>query len=461
MSEENQENSKNSVLETTKKIIGLCPICDNCLGRQFAMLSTGLTNAERGRSIKTVLAMQASAVNDNALLEDLASTFRPARLKLGRKNVEDASCAICLGEMTAQKLDNWAEKAANALQQWDYNTFLVGTKMSGLLAEIEELLLADGGSTHAEPFKSELNREVGKLIAAKTRKQVELKKPDMVVHLNVDSGEVELQIASIFIYGRYRKLIRGIPQTRWPCRECHGKGCPRCGGTGRMYQESVDELIRPAVMEAANADDTTFHGAGREDIDALMLGTGRPFIVEVVRPKRRTFDLVVLQTEINRQALGKVEVSNLEMVKGDLVEKIKDAAFEKTYMARVLLGSEVPEEKLKSVLKELVGLIDQRTPTRVSHRRADKFRARNVYSADLNEVHGRSVKITIRGDSGLYIKELISGDSGRTKPSLAESLGVDAVVEELDVINVGGESDGTSSWNAKENKRQAEQNGKD
>lgn len=449
----NIENSKEGILATACKILTLGPICDNCLGRQFAMLSTGLTNAERGSAIKTVLAMDAAALKDTSLLEDLAPSSRSARLSIGRKDEEDARCSVCLGEMRPENLNMWADRAAEALRDWEYSTFLVGTKMSGLLAENEELLLADGGSTHAEPFKSELNREVGKLVQAKTGKQVELKKPDVVVHLNLIKGEVELQVASVYIYGRYRKLIRGIPQTRWPCRVCKGLGCPRCNGSGRMYLESVDELIKPAVMEAALAEDTTFHGAGREDIDARMLGTGRPFIVEAVRPKRRIIDLDKLKQEINRQAAGKVEVDELETVSGDLVEKIKDAAFEKTYRALVRLGSEVPEEKLKSVLKELVGLVDQRTPTRVSHRRADKFRARNVYSADLTEVYGRSIRVTIRGDSGLYIKELISGDGGRTKPSLAESLGVDAVVEELDVINVGGESDGSSSWNAKEDKR--------
>jgi len=447
------ENSKEGILATARTVLTLGPICDNCLGRQFAMLSTGLTNRERGSAIKIVLAMEAAALTDTSLLDDLAPSFRSARLSIGRKDEEDARCSVCLGEMKPENLNRWADRALEALREMEYSTFLVGTKMSGLLAENEELLLADGGSTHAEPFKSELNREVGKLVAAKTAKQVQLKKPDVVVHLNLDKSEVELQVASIYIYGRYRKLIRGIPQTRWPCRICKGKGCERCEGTGRMYRESVDELIKPAVIEAALAEDTTFHGAGREDIDARMLGTGRPFIVEAVRPKKRTIDLYKLRREIVRQAAGKVEVSELEMVSGDLVEKIKEAAYEKTYQALVKLGSEVPEEKLKSVLKELVGLIDQRTPTRVSHRRADKFRARNVYSADLTEVSGRSVRITIRGDSGLYIKELISGDGGRTKPSLAESLGVDAVVEELDVINVGGESDGSSSWNAKEDER--------
>lgn len=453
MSSENQENPVENILETAKRIVALGPICDNCLGRQFAMLSTGLTNAERGRSIKTVLAMQASAADDKALQEELAPSFRPARLKLGRKNEEDAACTICLGEMRPEKLEAWAEKAAAAMQGREYATLLVGTRMSGLLAENEELLLADGGSRHAEPFKSELNREVGKRLSAKTGKQVSLKSPDVVVHLNLESGDVDLQIASLFIRGRYRKLLRGIPQTRWPCRECHGRGCPRCEGTGRMYQESVDELIKPAVIEATGAEDTVFHGAGREDIDARMLGTGRPFIVEAVRPKVRTIDLGKLQEEICRQADGKVEVLELKPAEASMVERLKEATFRKTYQALVKFGAEVSEEKLKSSLNELVGLVDQRTPNRVSHRRADKHRARAVHSIDLIEISGGSARINIEGDSGLYIKELISGDGGRTRPNLADALRVDAVVEELDVIDVGGESDGTSSRNAEEVKR--------
>ena len=450
MSEDNSDKAKESILSAARRIISLGPICDSCLGRQFAMLATGFTNAERGRSLKSVLAMQAGADEDGVILEELAPSFLPARLKLGRKGEDDAPCSVCLGEMAPANLDLWAEKAARALAEWEYRTLLVGTRMSGLLAENEELVVADGGSVHAEPFKSELNREVGKRLSALTGKAVDLKSPDVVVHLNLETGEVELQLSSIFIRGRYRKLVRGIPQTRWPCRECRGRGCERCGGTGRMYPESVDELIRPAVMQAAKAEDTVFHGAGREDIDARMLGSGRPFIVEAVRPRMRSIDLSRLEEEICRQAEGKVEVTGLSWADSAMVERLKEAAFEKTYSALVRLGGEVAEEKLKSVLKELEGSIDQRTPTRVSHRRADKLRVRRVHRADLIEMTGNTARIEIRGDSGLYIKELISGDGGRTSPNLAEALKVDAIVEELDVIDVGGESDGTSSRNAEE-----------
>jgi tRNA pseudouridine synthase 10 len=432
------DDTRDEILNTAKRIVKLGPICDSCLGRQFAMLSTGLTNIKRGHAIKTVLAMQASSQNDRELLEDLAPSSESARLSLGRKGEEDERCWVCLGEMRRENLDAWAERAAAALEGREYSTFLVGTRMSGLLAENEELLLSDGGSGSAEPFKSELNREVGKLIAARTGRKTDFEHPDVVVHLLLDRSQVELQVASLYIRGRYRKLVRGIPQSRWPCRACHGRGCERCGGTGRMYQESVDELIRPATIEAAQAEDTVFHGAGREDIDARMLGTGRPFVVEALRPKVRTIDLSWLEEEINRRAEGKVEVHELSFADQKTVERLKEGPFEKTYSALVELGSEIAEEKLKSVLKELVGSIDQQTPTRVSHRRADKIRVRKVYSADLAEVSGRLARIIIRGDSGLYIKELISGDGGRTRPSLASALGVDAVVVELDVTDVGG-----------------------
>jgi tRNA pseudouridine synthase 10 len=182
------DDTRDEILNTAKRIVKLGPICDSCLGRQFAMLSTGLTNIKRGHAIKTVLAMQASSQNDRELLEDLAPSSESARLSLGRKGEEDERCWVCLGEMRRENLDVWAERAAAALEGREYSTFLVGTRMSGLLAENEELLLSDGGSGSAEPFKSELNREVGKLIAARTGRKTDFEHPDVVVHLLLDGA---------------------------------------------------------------------------------------------------------------------------------------------------------------------------------------------------------------------------------------------------------------------------------
>jgi tRNA pseudouridine synthase 10 len=427
-----------SIFDTAKMIIHEGPICDHCMGRQFAKLSTGLTNAQRGNSLKVALAMEGHRIHkeegDDSLLRELASSCSSARKVLGIVG-EDERCWVCLGLFS--DLEKWADLAVAALEGFEYSSFLVGTKVSGLLSENEEILWSECGISHAEQLKTEMNREVGKLVAAKTGKTVEFEQPEIVVMLDLASETLSLQIKSLYIQGRYKKLVRGIPQTRWPCRNCKGRGCERCGFTGKQYPESVDELIKKDVIDAASADDTAFHGAGREDIDALMLGSGRPFVVEAINPRIRTIDLKQLQEAINTRASGKVEVHDLQIVSKGMVEKLKSAHADKVYNLKVTFTDPVSKEELISALESLSGAeIQQRTPQRVSHRRADLIRKRYVHVIELLGWEADHAMVRVSCEGGLYVKELVSGDEGRTVPSLTGILGKQATVPELDVVNV-------------------------
>jgi tRNA pseudouridine synthase 10 len=51
-------------------------------------------------------------------------------------------------------------------------------------------------------------------------------------------------------------------------------------------------------------------------------------------------------------------------------------------------------------------------------------------------VDARTVELEVRTEAGLYVKELITGDAGRTSPSVAEVLGVPAECVELDVTAI-------------------------
>ncbi len=408
------------ILDTARKILKEGPICDHCLGRQFAKLSTGLSNDERGRALKLVLAMKASEEKDDILKDELSKS--------------KGKCWVCNGLFSS--LDSWADKATAALSDYEYDNFLVGTKMTGLLSENEEIIWAQSGTMFAEPLKTELNREVGKRIEKLTGKRANLKKPQVVVLLDIENEKVELEVNSLYIYGRYRKLVRGIPQTRWPCRECNGRGCERCDNTGRMYQESVDELIKPHVVAETECEDTAFHGAGREDIDALMLGEGRPFVVEAKKPHIRNIDLDSLESRINQGASGKIEVQGLKFAESEDVEKLKSMKADKVY--RFKIEHSTTEEKLKSSLDILSGtLIKQNTPTRVLHRRADLERLRRVHSVELESFDTNNAVIKVHCEGGLYVKELVSGDGGRTVPSIASLTGSEAKIIELEVIKVG------------------------
>lgn len=86
--------------------------------------------------------------------------------------------------------------------------------------------------------------------------------------------------------------------------------------------------------------------------------------------------------------------------------------------------------------------IHQRTPERVAHRRSDKIRERTVLDIESLGVQDGKFVVEVLGEAGLYIKELVSGDGGRTRPSLAEILERKAHVTSLDVTQVEGAKEG-------------------
>jgi tRNA pseudouridine synthase 10 len=411
-----------TLLSAARDALAAGPLCDACLGRLFADRSFGLTNEDRGHSLRVAVA-----------LED-DEPFDPS----------EEACWVCEDECA--RYDWWAENAAAAVQGYDFATYQVGTRVPPLIEENDLLLREEAGLDEdaGELLKSEFNREVGKRFGALTDTEVDFGRPDIMLHCDLSTDEVEVQVNSAFVYGRYRKLERDIPQTKWPCRECNGTGrqrdelCDGCDGTGYRYDESVEQLTAPAVEEAMNGDGATFHGAGREDVDALMLGGGRPFVIEVDEPRVRDVDPVELQAEVNAFADGKAEVEGLRLATHEMVERVKEHDASKTYRMDVALEGTVDEATFEDALEELDGAtIHQDTPQRVDHRRASKTRTREVYDID-GTLDGDTAELEVHGEGGLYVKELVSSDEGRTEPSLAGLLGVDAEVTALDVLDVEG-----------------------
>ncbi|MBP1985869.1 tRNA pseudouridine(54/55) synthase Pus10 [Halolamina salifodinae] len=416
-----------SVLEDARAVDAVGGVCDACLGRVFADRSFGLTNRERGQSLRTVLGLEADEPPEY---------------------VDPADCWVCEGY--CGEFEVWAERAAEAVEGVEYETYQVGTRAPALIEENERMLREDAGldADTGEAFKSEFNREVGKRVGQITGTEVDFERPDVQFLLDLAADDVTAGVNSAFVYGRYRKLERDIPQTKWPCSACDGSGmqgrepCEECDGTGFRYPESVEQLTAPVVEDVMDGVGETFHGAGREDVDARMLGTGRPFVIEVAEPRRRDVDTDRLEADINAFAEGKVEVESLRLAEHGMVERVKRHDASKRYSAQVTFDDDVDAESFAEALAELDGAtVEQETPNRVDHRRASKVRTREVYDIE-GELHdSRTATVEVHGAGGLYIKELISSDEGRTTPSLAGLLGVGAEVTALDVLRVDGEEE--------------------
>jgi tRNA pseudouridine synthase 10 len=205
-----------------------------------------------------------------------------------------------------------------------------------------------------------------------------------------------------------------------------------------MYAESVEDFIATPTLEMTKGATTSFHGAGREDVDARMLGTGRPFVIEVKQPKKRFINLKTLEKTINERAVDRVEVHGFRFADKDLVRRLKvGETTEKVYRVIVEFGRPVSDEELKTVENALTGIIiQQQTPRRVLYRRANRTREKYIYEAKVKRLTPNRAQLRVRCQGGLYVKELVTGDEGRTKPSVAEILGTTATPFKLDVLKV-------------------------
>lgn len=438
-----------SILATALEMLEKFPLCDNCLGRQFALLGRGLENNERGHALKLALTMQASALTlcknakgskqlrilaSNGFSGDAEETLRQYGKRAPREKPE--VCFLC--DNRFQFLEGLLTTAFNELASYEYTSFLVGVELPVPVEEREDEFKAMFNAGYSESVKHEFGRLIGKQIECLSGKNADYRKPDVAVVVNPWTEAITLNVNPLFVFGRYRKLVRDIPQSKWFCSSCRGRGCEKCGGTGKMYPESVEELVSKPFLEAAVGEKTAFHASGREDVDAKMLGAGRPFVIEITRPRRRFFDLAEIESAVNIFGRGKVEVSGLRFSNRDTVRKLKKAeSAQKEYRVLVEFERDVSKEQLKVLEEKLSSsVVKQQTPLRVLHRRADLIREKYIYWVKVKKVARRQAELKVRCQGGLYVKELVSGDEGRTKPSVSELFNTGAKTLKLDVLKV-------------------------
>ena len=81
-------------------------------------------------------------------------------------------------------------------------------------------------------------------------------------------------------------------------------------------------------------------------------------------------------------------------------------------------------------------VVEQRTPKRVSHRRSDLIRKRGIRDVDIIDFSDDHAVLEICAEHGTYIKELVSGDEGRTEPNFSGLVDSQCKVERLDVVKL-------------------------
>src|SRR4030067_1413886 len=204
-----------SILEAAMEMLEKHPLCNHCLGRQFAMLGRGIDNGDRGKALKLSLTLQASALTlaknakgsrqlrvlaSNGFSGDAEETLRQYGKRAPGPKPE--ACFLCDGKF--QHLDELVEKALTELAYYEYTSFLVGVELPMAVEEREGEFKAALNVTYGESIRHEFGRVLGKRLEKRTGKTVEFRKPDLAIVVNPWTQTVALQVNPLLVAGRYR-----------------------------------------------------------------------------------------------------------------------------------------------------------------------------------------------------------------------------------------------------------------
>jgi tRNA pseudouridine synthase 10 len=145
-----------------------------------------------------------------------------------------------------------------------------------------------------------------------------------------------------------------------------------------------------------------------------MLGDGRPFYFELVKPTRSIAspeEMRCLSDEIIKKSEGKISVLDLQIVARDSISILKDSASSKSksYRCRVEFESPISIDSIKKINDITTLELKQQNPTRVP-RRADLIRDKVIESISIqpeftNEDGSAKIfTVNLQTSAGTYVK---------------------------------------------------------
>jgi len=194
------------------------------------------------------------------------------------------SCDLCGGLL--ERLDLSANEIVKKLSDYEYETFLIGASIPQSVLDREDELRSRLKIKGKESVKSQITRMLAKKISKSTGKHADYSRPDITILLSLSDGMITINPRSIWLSSRYVKLKRGISQRASDCKNCNGLGCAVCNYLGKSA-ENIQSVATKYFCKKFVAEGCNFVWLGSEDENSLVEGSGRPFFVEVIRPKKR------------------------------------------------------------------------------------------------------------------------------------------------------------------------------
>ncbi len=331
--------------------------------------------------------------------------------------VTGQECSVCAGIM--DRAGEMVAVAARKVRRYQFRTFAVGVSVPDGVQEREDELRSELKLKGNETIKTQAARLVASRLSEELGKRVDRQRPDVTLLADFGARDVTVASRPAFFYGKYTKPA-GVSQRRAYCEECRGSGCKKCRNTGYKQEQSVEGALRRKISAFSGSQKMTFTWLGSEDRESRVHPPGRPFVVEVKNPMKRTLP----RRFGARLRRGLVSVTSARVLPS---KPVRIPAFRFHTRIRATAATSVGPQ----------GLAELRSRFRRAAVRFDRPHNRptvkTVYRVAAR-ARGRRLFIEAELDGGLPVKRFVSGEL--VSPSVSEVLKTEVGCRSFDICGV-------------------------
>ena len=356
-------------------------------------------------------------------LKNSISLCKECRIRQGfidRRNLKEANeCFICNNLMSKLETINNA-LVSRMSEGYEFRTFQIGVSLPSSYIEREDNIRSRVRLKGSMSIKKKFLSFVRVMLKHALNKEMDYISPDLRIDLIInENNEFFFNIipTSIVLACKYLKKRRGIPQKHKGLAITKDQLLDNDSQYDNSF--SLEEVVSGYLKQLTSGANVKFSWIGGEDKDSLVLGKGRPFFAEIIKPKRR----IITENNINLKEKG------IELFVLSASKNLPQYPMKFDSMTRVSI---IAERLLSNKELECLPSLSGRT---VWFRNKKRIIRRDVHSVKVGKIDGKSFDLEIIEEGGLHIKQFVGGKE-YCEPNVSTMLGVRCECLNFDIMDV-------------------------
>jgi len=301
---------------------------------------------------------------------------------------------------------------------YEFRTFQIGVSLPSSYIEREDNIRSRLRVKGRNNIKNQFLTNLRDMFKQALNKELDYSSPDLRIDLVVnEENEFFFNFipTPIILACKYLKKRRGIPQKQ------RGVAITKTqflqGDSGKFF--SLEEVVSEYLKQITSGVNVKFSWIGGEDKESLVLGKGRPFFAEIIKPKRR----IIVEHNVSLNEKG------IELFVLNTPKNLPQYPMRYISMTRISIIAEG-----LVTIKELECLTSLSNRT-IWFRNKKRIISRDVQSVKIVKIDGRNFELELIAEGGLHIKQFVGGKE-YCEPNISSLLGLKCECLNFDIIDV-------------------------